>query len=268
MAESGTHEELLKQGAYSNSPDQGIYCEMWQKQLREDNDTDSASTIGETKIKDTDFDSDKDGKATTEHDVPTHPANNKPAAEARVPALNQHQHDATKDPLIESQQSIDSGAVNPTQVEQENGPGRPPRIDIPSKDGSVADSSPLGDNPPSPHQVSALPQPGNSEASGTPLSVSPTSSIPDGQQYEQQKTGDNENKGAPTTASPTGSILNDPQNEDTGKSTSPTASVSNDRQNEQQQSSDKDSKTSKSKNKNKNKKNRKRKSTRNSTTFR
>ncbi|SAL95634.1 hypothetical protein, partial, partial [Absidia glauca] len=48
VAESGTHDELLKQGPHSDSADQGIYWEMWHKQLREDNDTDSASTLDET----------------------------------------------------------------------------------------------------------------------------------------------------------------------------------------------------------------------------
>ncbi|KAI8337667.1 P-loop containing nucleoside triphosphate hydrolase protein [Chlamydoabsidia padenii] len=56
VAESGTHDELLKQGAY----DQGIYWEMWQKQLREDNDTDSTSTLGESKLNDNKPDSTKD----------------------------------------------------------------------------------------------------------------------------------------------------------------------------------------------------------------
>ncbi|KAI8099088.1 uncharacterized protein BX664DRAFT_12834 [Halteromyces radiatus] len=50
VVESGTHDELLKQGA-SSADQPGVYWEMWQKQLREDNDTDSTSTIGDLKTK-------------------------------------------------------------------------------------------------------------------------------------------------------------------------------------------------------------------------
>ncbi|KAI8337672.1 hypothetical protein BC941DRAFT_375486 [Chlamydoabsidia padenii] len=274
VAESGTHEELLKQGAYSNSTDQGIYWEMWQKQLREDNDTESTSTLGEMKIKNMDLDGGKD--VATDLDAPND-INNKLTTETH----NQQQ-----------MQNVDNSCTN--QVKQIDHPTTIPRLDIPPHDPELPStheqvlvSSPVeapnsqGNNDEEAVVSSPIEAPnsqGNNDEEAvvsSPIEASNSQGNNDEEAVvsspieASNSQGNNDEEAvvsSPIEAS-NSQGNNDEEAPGTPSSPIPIGSTSNDQQHERQQPSDKDNK-SKSKAKSKNKKNRKRKSTRNSTTFR
>ncbi|CAO3598375.1 unnamed protein product [Absidia cylindrospora] len=231
VAESGTHEELLKQGGDSNSNGQGIYWEMWQKQLREDNDTDSTTTLGENKTKThTDKDEDED-KSVMESETP----NSTNTDTDNATSDKQDQHQQQLDDVTENQQKqdptdiIDNNNNNNNKNSQDNmsaklknHPTTLPHLDIPSTtadDTVVPSASDADDEALVSSPVDASDVVATNEFTDTPVPDTPE---------------------APTSS--TGSIT------------------------QQQDDSNKNAQE-KSKNKSKNKKNRKRKSTRNSTTF-
>lgn len=232
MAESGTHEELLKQGGDSNSNGQGIYWEMWQKQLREDNDTDSTTTLGEIKAKTHTDKDDSDDKLVMESETPKAANTEIENTKSDRESLQQEQDDA-----IPNQQNQDSGTIinnninneDITPVMQKNHPTTLPHLDIPSTAADDTAASPVNDE-----VEEAL----VSSPVASPVETSDIVEV-------------NEVPDTPVLESPEVPVAPE----------IPSSSST------QEQDDDKKNKQEKSKPKPKNKKNRKRKSTRNSTTF-
>ncbi|KAI8333360.1 P-loop containing nucleoside triphosphate hydrolase protein [Chlamydoabsidia padenii] len=190
VAESGTHEELLKQGKQSTSNNESIYWNMWQELLLEyDNDADSSHTFDE--MKNNNLNEDNADDPNDNIPTATNITNNKFIVESHILIPDQQISDTV------SQLAIDCS--NSTNYNQQIEPSSQsiPSLDIPSM--STITIAPVSTN----HQAcsSSRVKPSDSQKAkdGDEMYGSPTipvCSIPDDQQ-QQTPRGKGNNKHKP-----------------------------------------------------------------------